>query len=124
MPYSYDVDPDVCIAYVRGWGPLDVEESLEAPAVLAKHPDYSSDFGVVVDLRDVLYEPRAKDVVAFARNLISLRQHFGWRVGIVMPPKLALAGELSAAIAQTGGFPLQIFTDLDAAFRWVRPSPH
>ena len=122
LPYSYEVDKDACIAYVRSWGPLDIEEVLQAPGVLAEHSDYSTDFGVVVDLRDIHYQPRAKDVVDIARNLISLRQNFDWRVAIVMPQKLALAAELSAAIAQAGGFPLQVFTDLDEAFRWVRPS--
>ena len=123
MPYSYEVDTDERIAYVRSWGRMDIEESLQAPVELSHHPDYRPDFGVVVDLLDVQYQPRAADVVAVARNLIQLRKLFSHRVGIVTVSHLARAGELVSAIAGAGGFPLRVFTDLDEAFLWVRPAP-
>ena len=121
MPYSYEVDRGARIAYVRAWGALDLDETLKAPRALGLHPDYDTKFGVVGDLRDIRYEPSARDVGAGARNLIRLRKQFEYRVGLVVSRKLALASELSAAIAQAGGFPIRIFADLDEAFGWVRP---
>lgn len=121
MPFSYEVDTNARVAYVRSWGPLDIGESLTAPVQLSEHPDYEPDFGVVVDLSDVLYQPRAQDVVAVARHLIRLREHFQYRVGIVVPKEMSMGAELGAAIANAGGFPLRVFIDLDAALFWVRP---
>ena len=121
MPFSYDVDTDARVAYVRSWGPLESEGNLRAPIVLSRDPGYEPDFGVVFDLRDFIHEPRSQDVVNMTRNFLSLREHYRHRIGVVVSQRLALSAELAAAIACADGVPIQIFGDLDEAFAWVRP---
>jgi len=120
MPYEYEVDSRQRLVYVRGWGPMDLEETLRAPERLAEHPDFRPDFGIVVDLRDLDYAPRAADVIAVARNMVRLRGLFKHRIAIIVPAPLHLAAELGAAIAAAGGFPeLRIFDSPDQAQGWV-----
>jgi len=121
VPYTYEFNSATRIAYVRGSGPLDIDESLEAPLILSRQPGFRPDFGVIVDLRDLEYEPNAADVVVVGRNLIRLRHLFDHRVALVVRRKLNLAAELTAAIASAGGFPLRIFDSPDEAIAWARP---
>ncbi len=121
MPFSNEVDTTIGIVYVRGWGALDLEEGLRAQAELSLDPDYQPDFGVVVDLRELLDEPRAKDLVELTRNLLRLREHFRHRVALVVSKRLSLGAELSAAMASAGGVPIRVFSALDEAYAWVRP---
>lgn len=123
MPYCYEIDRAERIAYVRGWGRLDLEETLQAPVELANHRDFEPGFGVVVDLRDLDYQPRPSDVVAIARNLVRLRKSFTHRMAFLAPERMARAAELAAAMASAGGVELRLFTDLAEAFHWVRPGP-
>jgi hypothetical protein len=121
MPFSFEVDKDARVAYVRSWGSFEAEGNLRAPLELARDPGYEPDFGVVFDLRDLLHEPRSQDIVEMTRNFLSLREHYRHRVGVVVSKRLALSAELAAAIAGAGGVPIQIFAELDEAFAWVRP---
>ncbi len=125
MPYTLEVDPATRMAFVRGSGPMDLQESLEAPVVLTRQPGFRPDFGVIVDLRELEYEPKAADVVAVAHNLIRLRNLFEHRVAVVVRRKLNLAAQLGAAMAGAGGFALRIFESPEEAIAWVRPpTPH
>ena len=121
MPFSYDIDTDARVVYVRSWGHLEVEGNLRAPLELARDSGYEPDFGVVVDVRDLLHEPRSQDVMEMTRNFLSLREHYRHRVGVVVSQRLALSAELAAAIAGADGVSIQVFGDLDEAFAWVRP---
>jgi len=119
MPYIFELDSQLRVAFVRGFGPMDLAETLEAPAVLSRHVGFRPDFGVIADLRALEYEPAADDVVAVARNLIGLRHNFTSRVAVVVPRRLSLAAEIGAAMAGAGGFALRIFESLDEAMAWV-----
>ena len=123
MPYEFEVDPQARLAFVRGWGPMVLEETLRVPELLAARPDFEADFGVLADLRGLEYQPRAQDVLTVGRNLVRLHGAFRHRVAVVVPPELSLAAELGAAIASAGGFPLRIFECADEARDWVtRPA--
>ncbi len=100
---------------------MDINESLEAPVELSRQRDFRPDFGVIVDLRDLEYEPKAADVVAVASNLIRLRNLFEHRVAVLVRRKLSLPAEVGAAIAGASGLPLRIFASPDEASDWVRP---
>lgn len=119
MPYTWKVDPVARLAFVRGWGPMDLEESLRAPHELLSDPDYDPEFGVLVDLRELEYEPRPEHVVAVAHNLIGIAPLLRGRIGVVVAEALATAAEVGAAMAGAGGFPLRIFTDPDEARAWL-----
>lgn len=127
MPYEYEVDSRLRLAFVRGWGPMDLDETLRAPERLLEHPEFRPEFGIIVDLRDLEYAPRAQDVIAVGRNLIRLRGLFAHRIAVIVPAPLNLAAELGAAIAAAGGFPVRIFDSPEQAREWVlpddRPSP-
>jgi hypothetical protein len=123
MPYTFTIDPDSRVAWVFGSGPMDLEESLTAPKLLFAHPDYRPDFGVVVDLRELDYEPAAGDVMVVARNLVNLRAYFAHRLAVVVRRSHSVAAELVAAIASAGGFPVRIFASAEEARRWACPDP-
>lgn len=119
MPYTFTIDRAARLALVRGFGRMDLEESLSVPAAVAAEPEFEPEFGVVVDLRELEYVPCASDVVAVGRNLVRLRPLFRNRVAVVVPHALSLAAELGAAIAAAGGVSLRVFEDVDAARIWV-----
>jgi hypothetical protein len=121
MPFSVEVDSEARIAYVRSWGHLEIKGNLRAPLALSRDPAWEPDFGVVFDVRDLIDEPRARDVVEMTHHFMHLRDHYRSRVGIVVSKRLSLSAELAAAIAAAGGVPIRIFDSLQEAFTWVRP---
>ena len=121
MPYSVEVDREARIAYVRSWGHLQTKGNLRAPLALSRDPAWEPDFGVVFDVRDLIDEPRARDVVEMTHHFMHLRDHYRSRVGVVVSKRLSLSAELAAAIAGAGGVPIRVFDSLDEAFSWVRP---
>jgi hypothetical protein len=121
MPYTFSFDPVSRVAWVFGSGPMDLAEALSAPQRLFAHADYRPGFGVLVDLREMEYEPAAGDVMAVARNLVKLRPLFQHRLAVVVRRSHSVAAELVAAIATASGFPLRIFASVEEARRWVCP---
>jgi hypothetical protein len=119
MPYTYSVDSQSRMAYVRGSGPMDLEESMSAPVELSACPDFQADFGVVVDLRDMEFEPNASDLMEMSHHLIRVHRLFQHRVALVVNKSLSIPAEISAAIAGAGGFPLRVFTCPDEANEWA-----
>jgi hypothetical protein len=119
MPYKWKVDPAARLVFVRGWGPMDLEESLRTPHELLSDPAYDPGFGVLVDLRELDYEPQPDDVVAVAHNLIGMAPLLRSRIGVVVAQGLATAAEVGAAMAGAGGLPLRVFTDPDEARAWL-----
>lgn len=119
MPYRWVVDSTARIVMVRGWGRMELEEILKAPGELVSDPQFDPEYAVLVDLRELEFEPKADDVVAATRNLIGLAPVLRGRIGVVVPTELAIAAELSAAMAGAGGFSVQVFTDPDAARAWL-----
>ncbi|MBT40434.1 MAG: hypothetical protein QF890_04330 [Myxococcota bacterium] len=107
--------------HVRGWGPVALEEALQAPVDLAAHPEFESDYGVVADLSALEFDPGAHDVLEIGRNLVRIRSLYRYRMAVVVSAPLSLAAELAAAIAGAGGVELRIFTDLASAQTWARP---
>jgi hypothetical protein len=119
VPYTWSIDRAARFVLVQGAGPMDLEESLAAPVALAGDPEFDPEFGVLVDLREIEYEPWAGDVVEIGRNLVRLRGLFPRGIAVVVPHRLTLAAELGAAIAAAGGVSVQVFEDLEAARTWV-----
>ena len=120
MPYTWKIDPQARTIDVRGWGPMDIEESLRAPHDLLADPGFDPSYGVVVDLRELEFEPQADALVAVSQNLIGIREKLRSRLAIVVAEEHATAAELGAAMAGAGGFELGVFTDPEAAWRWAR----
>jgi len=119
MPYRWVVDSTARIVLVRGWGPMDLDESLKAPHDLLADPRFDPEYGVLVDLRELEYVPKADDVIAIAKNLVDLGSVLRGRVGVVVPGELTTAAEVGAAMAAAGGFPFQVFTEPDSARDWL-----
>jgi hypothetical protein len=115
----YSIDAAARIAFVRGVGPMDLEETLQAPHVLAGHPEFEPDFAVIIDLRELEYEPWAGDVVEVGRNLVRVRALFPRGFAVVVPRRLSLAAELGAAIAAAGGVSVHVFEEPEAARAWA-----
>jgi hypothetical protein len=118
MPYSWKVDPALRLVSVRGWGPMDLEESLSAPHRVLSDPEVEPDFGILVDLRELDYEPRPEDLIAVARNLIDIGPRLR-NVAIVVTEALATAAEVGSAMAAAGGISQRVFTDPEEARRWL-----
>ena len=120
MPYSWKIDRQTGRAHVRGWGRMDIDESLEAPRKLVDHPDFHPAHSVLVDLRELLIEPLAEELVAVGRNLAKLQDRMQGRVAVVVTPEHATAAELGAAMAAAGGFQnLRVYTDPALAEPWL-----
>lgn len=111
------------MAHVRGWGPSTLEEALRAPIEVAAHADFEPDFGVVVDLRELEFDPSPNDVLETGRNLVRIRSLYEYRLAVVVAAPLSLRAELAAAIAGAGGVALRVFTERDEACAWARPKP-
>jgi hypothetical protein len=121
MPFVSSIDTERRIAHVRGEGEFNLEEVLSAPLELFARPEFEPDFGVVVDIRAIQFQPTSREVIAIARNLVRFRALFEHRVALVVQGKLMLrAAEISAALAGAGGFSMRIFTSVDEAEVWVR----
>jgi hypothetical protein len=124
MNYSYSIDTSAAVAHVEGSGDFDLLETLSAPLELFAHEDFDPDFGVVVDLRKLEYEPSASHLVAIARNLVRFKALLGHRVAVVVSRRIhRLAAELTAAMADAGGFPIRVFSSLEGAQVWVVARP-
>ena len=119
MHYSFDVDRAERIAYVRGSGDFDLEKTLRAPLDLFALPDFESDFGVIVDLREIRPGATADDVLGIARNLVRFRALFEHRLALVPPPEINVAVEVATAVAAAAGVAMQVFSTVEAARAWV-----
>lgn len=120
LPYSWKIDPEAGRAHVRGWGPMDIGESLEAPRKLVEHPDFSPAHSVLVDLRELLMDPVAEELVAVGHNLAGLRHQLKGRLAVVVPPEHVTAAEMGAAMAAAGGFDnMRVYTDPAHAEPWL-----
>ena len=119
MPYRWVVDSTARIVMVRGWGPMDLEESLKAPRDLLVDPRFDPEYGVLVDLRDLEYEPGADDLIAVTQNLIDMKPLLRGRVGLVVQRELSTAAEVGAAMAAAGGFTMRVFSEPDSARDWL-----
>ena len=120
LPYSWKIDREAGRAHVRGWGKMDIAETLEAPRKLLEHPDFHPAHSVLVDLRELLIDPVADEIVAVGRNLASLRDRLQGRVAVVVPAEHVTAAEMGAAMAAAGGFQnLRVYTDPAHAERWL-----
>ncbi len=123
MPFEFHFDSESRMTHVRGWGLTTLEEALRAPIEVAAHPDFESDFGVVVDLRELEFDPGPRDVLETGRNLVRIRSLYKYRLAVVVAAPLSLPAELAAAVASAGGVALRIFTELEAARTWACPKP-
>ena len=118
--YSYSIDTSAAVAYVEGSGVFGLHETLAVPLELFAHEDFDPDFGVVVDLRKLEFEPSAGHLVAIARNFVRFKALLGHRFAVVVSGQIhRLAAELTAAIASAGGFPIRVFSSLEGARAWV-----
>ena len=120
LPYSWKIDLEAGRAHVRGWGPMDISEALEAPRKLVEHPDFRPSHSVLVDLREMLLEPVADELVAMGRTLADLRDRLQGRVAVVVQKEYATAAEMSAAMAASGGSEnIRVYTDPSHAEGWL-----
>jgi hypothetical protein len=118
MPCSSRFDTERGLMMLQGSGTLCYLELLEARARGASHPSFDPSLPCLADFREVTkFEKRVPLIRDMAERPIISRTA---RLAIVTPPGQPWAmARLFVAYAQLMGRPVEAFTDLEEAERWL-----
>jgi len=118
LPYSYVIDPRRRLMILRAFGRLTHAEVREARTRGVADPRFHRAYSTVVDFRDVTEFERSPK---FVRELTE-RPIVARKAKIAILPKRGQPSgmaRLFATYAQLMGRPVQLFTSVDAAARWL-----
>lgn len=122
MPISYEVDPSRRLMLLRGHGVLSMSELAEARARGAADPAFDASYATLVDFRGVTaIDRRLRLIRELAERPVVARNA---RLAILPPPRQPWGlARLFVAYAQLMGRPVEIFTDVEEAERWLGVPP-
>ena len=122
MPFRWTFSEEEELVYVVGQGPVDLASAVETLFLVAGNPRFLSHWRVLVDLREMEYEPQPKEAVEMARVLGVSKSMLQGRVAVVVAaPVRPLAG-LAASLASQNGAAVREFTDPAEARVWLFPA--
>ena len=121
MPYTYRVSPEEQLVYLSGEREVELPESKQTLLSIADScSPQPFDFGMVLDLRDVISTPFPETVNEIADFLV---ERFPDCVGVAIvvsgPNHYGLAARASVAI-EGQGLPASAFEDAVAAAGWLK----
>ncbi len=119
MPFSYVIAARDRLARVKGEGPIDLGACISAIETLATDPDFDPDYKALVDLRTIDFEPSNTDLQGIASFLGARCKSRQERTAVVVPQRMLGAGRIVTVLAEVAGFRMKMFTDWDAAQRWL-----
>jgi hypothetical protein len=122
MPCSFAFDAARGLMIVRASGTLTYEELLDARTRGAAHPSFNPSLPTLADFREVTgFEPRVATLRKIAENPVISRNT---KLAILPPPGQPWgAARLFAAYAKFVGRPVEVFTKLEDAERWLGVAP-
>lgn len=120
MPFNYTISPERGVAVVKATGPVDVRSSVEAMGRLAGDPSFRSDYRVVVDLREMEYQPSLGELRLIAWAMGHEKKSYPKRIAVVLSENQRLRrAKRYARFSQLAGFGLELFADMNEAMRWL-----
>ena len=122
MPCSIAFDADRGLMILRASGKLTYEELFEARERGLRHPAFKRTYPSLADFREVTsFERRVRLIRKLAENPIVARDA---RLAILPPAGQPWGmARLFIAYAQLMGRPVEIFTDVESAERWLGVAP-
>ena len=122
MPCSFAFDAARGLMIVRASGTLTYDELLDARTRGAADPSFNRLLPTLADFREVTgFEPRVAMLRKIAENPVISRNT---KLAILPPPGQPWgAARLFAAYAKFVGRPVEVFTKLEDAERWLGVAP-
>ncbi|MEO8348626.1 MAG: hypothetical protein ABI610_06905 [Acidobacteriota bacterium] len=118
VPFTHTFDPEKKIARIVAVGECDLDSSLAEMLAISSDPRLASDFGVLLDAREVRYDPTNDEIVTMAETWIRLagRRALAMVVADVLHVGL---GNMFAIHFETRGGSASVFRDLTEAEVWL-----
>ncbi|HJZ70900.1 MAG TPA: hypothetical protein VKE51_04120 [Vicinamibacterales bacterium] len=124
MPLTFEINPELRLLFIRGYGIVTQVERLRAMLAWLHDPDYGCCDAALFDVSSAKTTPR----IAELRELIAILKETPRggprRLAIVTSKPIAFGvAHVFGRLLRVSGVPLQVrvFMDAQSAWRWLRP---
>jgi len=119
MPITIDVAKEKQIVHVVGTGVITVPLCAEAMANLTNHPDFESQFGVVVDFRQATNTPSMTQMRELATLFYGYKDSIDGRIGLVVKNTDAKKAAVMCMLVRVFGVKMESYGEVDKAIKYV-----
>ncbi len=117
--FKFEIKEHDFICFVTCAGNVNFEESAGAIQYLANHPDFKSEYKVIVDFREMNYHPSYADLRGIIDTLRLSKENFKNKVALVSNSKMEVIAKLAVAYCAKEGMKMKAFTKMDEAHSWI-----
>jgi len=123
MSITWSISEEKRLALVRVEGPTNLAEVVDSMVEVAGSPDFQSDYGILVDLREMEYSPSVRELIEIASAIINMKS--------LMQGKLALVTstafhhrmtQFNVRLVSVVGVRAKAFREIEEARKWVLSS--
>ncbi len=118
-PFRYDFNIADRICTVIVYGEINYKGSVNAMRYVAEHPDFNSDFKIIVDARLMSYHPSYEDLLGMINTVKFLKGSFKNKIALVTENKMEVIAKLMAVYCELAGMKIKSFVDIEKANMWI-----
>ena len=101
MPFNYTITTQEKSVYVKAIQVIDAQSAIEAVQELVQDPDFDFSYDIVVDLRQMKYEPNLADLGTIRDGVKQYKSKFIGEIIVIVRSKDFLKAQLAASLAKT-----------------------
>ena len=119
MPFSINIFPSEQLARVEARGVVNLRDCVETITDVIRHPSFSPQFRILVDLQAMEYEPSTIVLHGLISVLSGNRAMVQNKIAVVIPESKAQLARMVCRMAQSTGITIQSFITMDSATAWL-----